>query len=178
MDTSLRTTTTLALALLLAAPLAHAASQHDMHAMPGMAPAATHSARPQTADAALPAASLRVEDAWVRWLPVGLPMGGYMTLRNTGMTPLRLTGARSASYGMVMLHQTVSEGGMDRMLHVDAVTIPAGGTLRFAPGGYHLMLMHGAAAVKPGTTVQIELLIAGHAPLQVPFQVRSATGKP
>lgn len=33
-----------------------------------------------------------------------------------------------------------------RMERVDGVAVPAGGTVRFAPGGYHLMLF----GLKPG----------------------------
>ena len=141
---------------------------------PMRAPPPATAARPV---AALPAASVAVSDAWVRWLPAGLPMGGYMSLRNTGTQPLRLTGARSASFGRVMLHRSEIIGGMARMVHVESVTVPPGGSVRFAPGGYHLMLMQ-ARDVKPGDSVDIDLQFAGHAPLPVSFQVRGASGRP
>ncbi len=141
---------------------------------PMSAPPPAAAARPA---AALPAASVAVSDAWVRWLPAGLPMGGYMSLRNTGTRPLRLTGARSASFGKVMLHRSEVIGGMARMVHVDTITVPPGGSVRFAPGGYHLMLMQGRD-VKPGDSVDIDLQFAGHAPLPVSFQVRGASGRP
>ena len=148
-----------------------AAAPQPMRAPPPAAAASTPPA------AALPAASVAVSDAWVRWLPAGLPMGGYMSLRNTGTRPLRLIGARSASFGMVMLHRSEIIGGMARMVHVDTVTVPPGGSVRFAPGGYHLMLMQ-ARDVKPGDSVDIDLQFAGHAPLPVSFQVRGASGRP
>ena len=138
---------------------------------PMRAPPPATAARPV---AALPAASVAVSDAWVRWLPAGLPMGGYMSLRNTGTRPLRLIGARSASFGMVMLHESTHRGGMERMVHVDAVTIAPGATFTFAPGGYHLMLMHATDTVKPGGSVRIDLQFKGYAPYPVPFTVRPA----
>ena len=141
---------------------------------PTRVPPPAAAARPA---AVLPAATVAVSDAWVRWLPAGLPMGGYMSLRNTGTRPLRLTGARSASFGSVMLHRSEIIGGMARMVHVGSVTVPPGGSVRFAPGGYHLMLMQGRA-VKPGDSVDIDLQFAGHAPLPVSFQVRGASGRP
>ena len=160
----------LGIGLLLAPLLASAAPPSmPMHAMPGMQPAPAASASP--------AAPVAVTDAWVRWLPAGLPMGGYMSLRNTGTRPLRLIGARSASFGMVMLHRSEVIGGMARMVHVDTITVPPGGSVRFAPGGYHLMLMQ-ARDVKPGDSVDIDLQFAGHAPLPVSFQVRGASGRP
>ena len=162
----------LGLAVAIAAAQARAPAApppQPMRAPPAAAAASTHTA-------ALPAASVAVSDAWVRWLPAGLPMGGYMRLRNTGTRPLRLTGARSASFGRVMLHRSEITGGMARMVPVDTVTVPAGGSVHFAPGGYHLMLMQGRN-VKPGDSVDIILQFAGHAPLPVSFRVRGADGR-
>jgi hypothetical protein len=164
--------TGLGLAVAIGAGWARAPAAAAPQPMPAPPPATA--ARPV---AALPAASVAVSDAWVRWLPAGLPMGGYMSLRNTGTRPLRLIGARSASFGMVMLHRSEIIGGMARMVHVDTVTVPPGGSVRFAPGGYHLMLMQ-ARDVKPGDSVDIDLQFAGHAPLPVSFQVRGASGRP
>ncbi len=164
--------TGLGLAVAICAGWARAPAASAPQPMPAPPPATA--ARPV---AALPAASVAVSDAWVRWLPAGLPMGGYMSLRNTGTRPLRLIGARSASFGMVMLHRSEIIGGMARMVHVDTVTVPPGGSVRFAPGGYHLMLMQ-ARDVKPGDSVDIDLQFAGHAPLPVSFQVRGASGRP
>ena len=164
--------TGLGLAVAIGAGWARAPAAAAPQPMPAPPPATA--ARPV---AALPAASVAVSDAWVRWLPAGLPMGGYMSLRNTGTRPLRLIGARSASFGMVMLHRSEIIGGMARMVHVDTVTVPPGGSVRFSPGGYHLMLMQ-ARDVKPGDSVDIDLQFAGHAPLPVSFQVRGASGRP
>ncbi|EQD79643.1 hypothetical protein B1B_00104 [mine drainage metagenome] len=156
---------------LLAAPLpANAAPPvvpaHAMHDMPAMASA--------PASRALPAATVAVTDAWVRWLPAGLPMGGYFSLRNLGKQPLQLIGAASPGYRMVMLHESTDRGGMERMMHVDQVSIAPGQSVHFAPGGYHLMLMHAASTVKPGTRVRIDLQFKGHAPYPVEFTVQPA----
>lgn len=139
-----------------------------------------HDERVHTAaDAAsttLPAAPVVVTGTWIRWLPSGLPMGGYMDLQNHGSQPLKLVGADSPSFGMVMLHRTESSSGMERMVHVDSVTIPAGGSFQFAPGAYHLMLMHAKANVKAGSLVTVVLHFDGYAPLPVLFTVKSAVG--
>lgn len=157
----------LGIGLLLAPLLASAAPPSmPMHAMPGMQPAPAASASP--------AAPVAVTDAWVRWLPAGLPMGGYFSLRNLGRQPLQLVGAASPSYRMVMLHESISRGGMERMVHVDQVSIAPGQSVHFAPGGYHLMLMHAASTVQPGTRVRIDLQFAGHAPYPVEFTVQPA----
>ena len=49
-------------------------------------------------------------------------------------------GAETPAFGMAMMHKSESNGGTATMSHVDSVDVPAHGTLRFAPKGYHLML--------------------------------------
>lgn len=40
-----------------------------------------------------------------------------------------------------MMHTTQMTGDIARMVHLDAVGIPAGETITFAPGGLHVMFM-------------------------------------
>jgi hypothetical protein len=68
--------------------------------------------------------------------------GGYLSITNTGDAPDRLIGARSDAFPDIMLHETTTDAnGVARMAHLDAVEIPAGETVTFAPGGMHLMFM-------------------------------------
>lgn len=119
-----------------------------------------------------------ISGAWVRWLPGDLPAAGYATIHNEGTTPLRLTGARSPDYGHVMLHRSVSENGVERMVMSMGVDIAPGASLALAPGGYHLMLMKPAHAIKPGDTVTIRFLFDGDQSIDVNAKVMpaSATG--
>ena len=117
-----------------------------------------------------------VSDAWIRALPANLPSGGYFTLHNNGTVPLKLTGAETAACGMLMLHKSEDMSGMASMEDVPAIDIPAGGTLKFSPGGYHLMCMDAKPAIKPGNTVDVTLQFAGGGVLQAKFAVRNATG--
>ena len=90
-----------------------------------------------------------IDGAWIRVLTARIPAGGYFTLRNDGGRPLVLTGASSPACGMLMLHESSDAGGLESMRDVAGVVVPAGGTLRFAPGGYHLMCMDPAADMRP-----------------------------
>lgn len=119
----------------------------------------------------------KVSDAWLRALPAGLPAGGYFTLHNGGDKALTLTGARSPACGMLMLHKSDNMGGMMHMEDVAKVEVPAGGTVAFAPGGYHLMCMQPSADIKPGGKVKITLGFSDGSSLEAPFAVRSASGK-
>lgn len=83
-----------------------------------------------------------IGDAWIRYLPGSGPMAGYFVLSNEGDADRTLVSASSPAFGAIQLHRTVKENGMSSMAPVDAVVIPAHGSVAFEPGGYHLMMMH------------------------------------
>lgn len=120
------------------------------------------------------AAQVKADKAWIRVLPADLPAGGYVTLHNTGDTAVALTGASSARYSHVMLHQSTTEGGMGRMSMVNQLTIPAHGSVALAPGGYHLMLTQTTKAVSAGEKVPVTLDFADGSQLPVGFLARPA----
>ena len=119
---------------------------------------------------------VRVQGGWFRYLLASIPAGGYVTLRNAGAGPAVLVGVASPACGMMMLHRTETGGGSDRMVGVRQVTIPAHGTFRFAPGGYHLMCM--APKMHPGQRVKVTLRFADGSHVAASFQVRGANGAP
>ena len=57
------------------------------------------------------------------------------------------------------------------------VDIPAGGSVAFAPNGYHLMCMSPTPEMKPGASVPVTLLFQGGEKLTANFAVRNAAGK-
>ena len=120
--------------------------------------------------------AVQVQAPWFRFLLASIPAGGYLTLENTGAAPAVLVGASSPGCGMMMLHRTETSGGTDRMVGVKQVTIPAHGTFRFAPGGYHLMCME--PKMHLGQTVPVTLRFADGSRITAPFPVRGADGAP
>ena len=127
-----------------------------------------------TAAHATEATHVRASGAWIRVLPGALPAGAYVTLHNDGDRPAVLRGAGSTIYAGVMLHQSSSAGGMSRMRMVDALVVPAHGTVALAPGGYHLMLTQAKQPVLPGATVQLQLQFADGSTLRTDFIARPA----
>jgi periplasmic copper chaperone A len=123
------------------------------------------------------AAAVAIVDAWFRALPAGLPAGGYFTLHNGAATPITLVAAGSPACGMLMLHKSEQMSGVSSMSDVPRIDVPAGGTLQFAPGGYHLMCMSPSTLLKPGTAVPVTLDFADGSKITAPFLVRTATGK-
>ncbi len=124
------------------------------------------------AETPAPAPSIRVKDAWIRWLPAGVPSGGYATLINTGEKPVTLIGASSAAFGEVSIHRSIERAGSMEMVPVERITIDAHSTLDFAAAGYHFMLMQPSMSLEPGGHLPITLRFAGGAQLTVQFEVR------
>lgn len=120
---------------------------------------------------------LSVTNAWIRALPRSVPSGGYFTLHNGGAKKAVLTGAESPGCGMLMLHRSENKGGMGSMMDVTSVDVAAGETVKFTPGGYHLMCMDAKPQIRPGNSVPVTLSFGDGRRLTVDFRIRSATGK-
>lgn len=118
------------------------------------------------------AAPAGVSDGWFRTLPGNLPAAGYFTLRNDGKAAIVLTAAKSPACGSLMLHMTHNMNGMMHMMEVERVEIPAGGSVKFATGGYHLMCME--PKLKAGSTVPVTLHFADGSDITADFAVRTA----
>jgi periplasmic copper chaperone A len=144
------------------------------------APAASATSSPPTASAPVPAAAaappLRIDEAWVRWLPAGVPLAGYLTVTNLGDAPITLVGASSSAFGEISLHRSIESGGQVWMSPVERLTIGPHARLEFAATGYHLMLMRPGAPIEPQARVTIVLHFEGGASLAVPFEVRGTGG--
>ena len=119
---------------------------------------------------------IEAEDAWLRWLPGGVPAAGYVTLTNTGSTTLELVGVSSPDYAEASMHQTLDNHGMSEMRPVASLTLKPHGTVRFAEGGYHLMLMHAKRELHQHDRVEIVFRFSDGRTMPVPFDVRSGLG--
>jgi len=102
---------------------------------------------------------------------------GYFTLKNNGDVDRVLVEASSPGCESIMMHKSESVGGMEKMLMVDSVPVPAHQSVDFAPGGFHLMCMSPTESMKPGISVPVTLTFEGGISLTSDFPVRSAGGK-
>jgi copper(I)-binding protein len=123
------------------------------------------------------AANIVVSNAWIRAMPAHLPAGGYFTVQNRGKQDVSLTGASSASCGMLMLHKSTNDNGMSAMMDEPTIEVPAGKSVSFAPGGLHLMCDEPGPAIKPGGKIIVELQFSDHTAQRVSFAVRNARGQ-
>jgi copper(I)-binding protein len=102
--------------------------------------------------------SLLLEEAWVRAAPPGMKMtAGFGQWVNKSADPIEIMNFSSPDFQDVSLHLTVNEQGVSRMNAVASLTVPSGGTVEMAPGGYHLMLMQAVREFAPGDRVILEV---------------------
>lgn len=120
---------------------------------------------------------LHVSDAWIRSIVPSRPAAGYFKLMNRGDQEVELTGASSPACGGMMLHHSMRENGVDKMMMVKSVPVPAHGSIAFAPGGYHLMCTQPTSAIKPGDSVPVTLTFSNGASVTAGFAVKGATGR-
>ena len=128
-----------------------------------------------TGTAAL-AAGVKIEKPWMRLIIKARPAAGYFTLHNDTGKTVTLTGASSSGCGMTMLHETKEVKGVAMMMHVAGIKVPAGGTLTFQPGGYHIMCMQPKDSMVVGKSVPVTLEFADGQTLSAQFPVVGAGG--
>jgi copper(I)-binding protein len=86
---------------------------------------------------------VHVMEPWSRELPPVAPNGAaYFQVANHGRADARIVGASSPIAKRAELHTHSMVDGVMRMGPVEGgVPVPAGGSVTFAPGGLHVMLM-------------------------------------
>ncbi len=101
-------------------------------------------------------ADVTVTEAWVRGtVPAQSATGAFMKLKSS--QDLTLVNAASPAARIVEVHKMVMSGNVMAMRAVDDVALPAGQTVEFKPGGYHVMLMDLVKPLGKGDKVPITL---------------------
>ena len=119
----------------------------------------------------------KVEGAWIRMPPAGLPMmAGYARISNPCRGPLAIVAAHSGAFADTSLHETRVEDGMSRMRATPALRLAPGGSAMLEPGGFHLMLMRPVKPLRAGDRVSIEFTLEDGRRFSVPFDARPIAG--
>ncbi|MBB5515658.1 hypothetical protein FHS89_001670 [Rubricella aquisinus] len=120
---------------------------------------------------------LTIDHPWAReTTPMARASGGFMTITNTGDRDERLLSA-SADFARAELHITVTEDGVNRMMEQeDGIVIPAGGTLEFKPGSYHVMFMGLTGPFIEGEEKEVTLIFERAGQIDVLFTVEPFQG--
>ncbi len=136
---------------------------------------------------------ISVTGAWVRnSTAMTGALAGYFVIANSGPEADTLLSASSPIAKTVQLHETVmvtpapaasgadgmgsaipSGGGMMTMVQVDKVDVPAGSTVEFKPGGYHVMFMDLTGTPATGSTIDLTLVFAKAGSITVKAEVRA-----
>ena len=105
-------------------------------------------------------AQVVVDQVWVRATAPGQPVaGGYLRIKSAQSAAL--VGVRTPVAQRAEIHEMKMDGGVMKMRPVPRIELPAGSTVEFRPGGYHLMLMGLAKPLRSGEVVPITLVIEG-----------------
>ncbi len=119
------------------------------------------------------AGDLTIEKPWARATPKGAEVGaGYLEIRNDGAAPDRLTGG-SADFAGVEIHEMSMEGGVMKMRELkDGLEIPAHGSVKLAPNGYHIMFTGLKRPLVKGESVKATLTFEHAGAVAVDFAVQ------
>lgn len=97
------------------------------------------------------------------------PAALYLVARNDGAAPDTITGLDAGDLGPASVHLSMGDAkaGTMMMHAVQGVAVPAGGVVRFAPGGYHGMIGPLRRRVTRGDRVPVVIRLARGAPVSV-----------
>lgn len=100
---------------------------------------------------------LTVADAWVQYSPVkGNPSAAYFTIHG-GAQDVSLIGVSTDVAIRSEMHETMTHGTMASMKPLANVQIPAGATVKFEPGGKHVMLWSINPGIAPPKHITLNL---------------------
>ena len=118
--------------------------------------------------------NLAITQAWSRATPGGAKVaGGYLTIENRGAGPDRLLSGSTELARKLEIHEMAANGGVMTMRPIEGgLIIAPGSSVKFAPGGYHLMLLDLNAPLKQGEQVPVTLTVERAGAIEVLFDVQ------
>ena len=131
------------------------------------------SAAPALADD-VKAGDLVISQPWSRATPGGAKVaGGYLVIENKGTAPDRLVSVSADIAGKSEIHEMAMDNGVMKMRQLDkGLAIDPGKTVKFAPGGYHLMLQELKGPFKQGDKVPVTLQFEKAGKVQLTLDVQ------
>jgi len=117
--------------------------------------------------------SIEIDQPWSTATPRGASVAaGYMTIKNSGTEPDRLTGASTAVAGKVEVHEMTMDNGVMRMRPLaSGLEIKPGQTVELKPNSFHLMIENLKEPIQQGKPFKATLMFAKAGPVDVEFAV-------
>ena len=84
----------------------------------------------------------------------------YFSIRNDGESADEIVTVSADVAGHATLHDQRGESGMQAMVEVTRVPVPAGGTAVLEPGGLHMMLTEMKRAYREGDSIRVSVSFA------------------
>lgn len=101
---------------------------------------------------------VQARNAWVRATAPGQKVAGvYMDITTT--VNKRLVGADTPWAATVEIHTMAMENGVMKMRKIDGLDLPAGQTVKLAPGGAHIMLIDIVQQLEEGDSVPVTIIV-------------------
>lgn len=123
------------------------------------------------------AKAISIADPWARATAPGATVGaGYLLITNGTSRDDELLAVSTPVADRVELHSSSMEDGVMRMRPLATVRIPARATVRFEPGGLHLMLIGLRAPLEPGAAVPLTLNFRRAGTVRARLEVRTLGG--
>lgn len=118
---------------------------------------------------------LHIMNAWINDAPPMLKhRAGYMVIHNMGDTDIVLESASSDAFETVEFHESLLDGDQVQMRQRKTIKVDAGKTVKFQPGGLHLMLLNKQKELKQGDAAGITLSLANGETIDVNLSVKKA----
>lgn len=119
------------------------------------------------------AGELHIDHPWSREMPPVAPTAAaYFVVHNKGDQDDRLLAVETPVAGKAEIHEHAHVGGLMKMQQVLNVVIPAGGEVKFAPMGYHVMLFNLKQQARDGDRFPLTLTFEKAGQVQVEVAVQ------
>ena len=116
---------------------------------------------------------LHIDHPWSREMPPVAPTAAaYFVVHNKGDADDRLLTVETPVASKAEIHEHAHVGGMMKMQQVQNVVIPAGGEVKFAPMGYHVMLFNLKQQAQAGDRFPLTLTFEKAGPVTVEVAVQ------
>lgn len=119
------------------------------------------------------AAPVSVENPYARAVPpTARNSGAFMLIRNNSDQDRKVVSAKSSVSAVTELHNHIHDNGVMRMRRVEAIDVPAHGSVELKPGSYHVMLINLIKPLKPEDPVHIDLVLDNGSVIPVDLKAR------
>lgn len=116
--------------------------------------------------------SLDIHHPWAR-PSAGQTGAAYFIIENKGKADDALVSVESGVADKVQIHDMTMDGMVMRMRRLEKLPLPAGQTVRVAPGGLHIMLIGLKAPLKDGDMFPMRLVFDKAGPIDVSAHVQT-----